>query len=213
MNASVNVGIESRMIDSELDPIVERIALEARRPVVADPDVRERLLEIIRAEMSLDRPGGQWNSAAARGILLTTPRFAALAAGLIGIGVLVGMNVRFGRDSQQTGRPDVVVVPNQLLASPDTIVTFVFAAPAAAKVSVVGDFNQWNANATPMSRIYHSDFWTVTVPMSVGRHIYSFFAVGKDGERWSADPTRPAAPDDGFGRANSVVLVGKGSPS
>jgi hypothetical protein len=47
--------------------------------------------------------------------------------------------------------------------------------------------------------------------MSAGRHLYSFFTVGKDGEQWLADPNAPAAPDDGFGRANSVIIVGKGS--
>jgi hypothetical protein len=36
--------------------------------------------------------------------------------------------------------------------------------------------------------------------------------IGADGERWIADPNAPAA-DDGFGRANSVILVGKGSAS
>jgi len=76
---------------------------------------------------------------------------------------------------------------------------------------VVGDFNQWNAGATPMTRIENSNAWRVTVPMSVGRHLYSFFTVGTDGEQWMADPSAPAAPDDGFGRANSVIIVGKGS--
>jgi hypothetical protein len=200
------------MTDSELDPIVERIAQEARRPVAADPDARDRLDAIIRAELGSDRASGKWNSSKAPAIALSMPRFAALAAGLVGIGVLVGMGSNFGRDSRLTGQSQIVGGTPHLPAS-DTLVTFVFPAPTAEKVSVVGDFNQWSATATPMSRIGNTDFWSVTVPMSVGRHIFSYFAVTKDGERWSADPTRPAAPDDGFGRANSVVLVGKGSAS
>ena len=200
------------MTDSELDPIIERIAQEARRPAAVDPDARDRLLAIVRADMGPDRTSGKSNSSSPRGFILTAPRFAALAAGLIGIGVLLGMNWSFGRDSQATGQAQLVDAISHMEAS-DTVVTFVFGASAAARVSVVGDFNQWNAAATPMTRVGNSDFWTVTVPMSVGRHIYSFFAVGKDGERWSADPHAPAAPDDGFGRANSVVLVAKGSAS
>jgi hypothetical protein len=198
------------MTDSELDPIIERIAHEARRPVAADPDARERLDAIIRAELGTDRASGQWSASRARAVSLTMPRFAALAAGLVGIGVLVGLASNFGRDSRVTGQPPQVADVHHLPAS-DTVVTFVFPAPTAEKVSVVGDFNQWDTTATPMTRIGNTDFWSVTVPMSVGRHIFSYFAVTKDGERWSADPTRPAAPDDGFGRANSVVLVGKGS--
>ena len=201
------------MTDFELDPIVERIVHEARRPVAVDPDARERLHAVIRAELGSDRASGQWNSPKPRAISLTMPRFAALAAGLIGIGVLFGMGSSFGRDSRMTGQSLTAGgTPTHLPAS-DSVVTFVFPAPTAEKVSVVGDFNQWNTSATPMHRIGNTDFWSVTVPMSVGRHIFSYFAVTKDGERWSADPTRPAAPDDGFGRANSVVLVGTGSTS
>jgi Carbohydrate-binding module 48 (Isoamylase N-terminal domain) len=205
----VNGGIESKMTDAELDPIVERIVHEARRPVATDPDARERLHAVIRAELGTDRASGKWNSAKPRAISLTMPWFAALAAGLVGIGVLVGLNSNFGRDGRMTGQP--LAAGGKHLPASDTLVTFVFPAPAAEKVSVVGDFNQWDTTATPMKRIDNTDFWSVTVPMSIGRHIFSYFAVTKDGERWSADPTRPAAPDDGFGRANSVVLVGKGS--
>jgi hypothetical protein len=198
------------MTDFELDPIVERIVHEARRPVAVDPDARERLHAVIRAELGSDRASGQWNSSKVRSISFSMPRFAALAAGLVGIGVLVGMGSNLGRGSRLTGQPSQVVDVQRPPAS-DTVVTFVFPAPSAEKVSVVGDFNGWNANATPMKRMGNTDFWSVTVPMSVGRHTFSYFAVTKDGERWSADPTRPAAPDDGFGRANSVVLVGTGS--
>ena len=38
------------MIEAELDPIIERIAREARRPVAVDPDARVRLVAAIRAE-------------------------------------------------------------------------------------------------------------------------------------------------------------------
>ena len=90
--------------------------------------------------------------------------------------------------------------------------TFVFVTHGATSVSLVGDFNQWNADATPMRRIENSNAWTVTVPLSAGRHLYSFRAVGADGEKFIADPNAPVS-DDGFGHQNSVVLVAKGSAS
>ena len=198
------------MTEIERDPIIEQIAREARRPVAVDPAAKARLMSAVRAEPSLVRSLGTTGSPR-HANAMSTPGFAALAAGLVGVGVLLGMGTSFGRDSQKTGQPTVVAdSPKQLPAS-DTVVTFVFPAGDAAKVSVVGDFNQWSATATPMRRVGNSDYWSVTVPMSVGRHLYSFLAVGRDGEKWSADPYAPAAPDDGFGRANSVVLVGKGS--
>ena len=80
---------------------------------------------------------------------------------------------------------------------------FVFVAPAAARVSLVGDFNRWDPDATPMQRT--GGTWTVTLPLAAGRHLYSFVV---DGTQWMPDPSAPLAPEDGFGHANSVVLVG-----
>jgi len=150
------------------------------------------------------------------GITISRSRFAALAAGLVGVGALLGWSFGFGRDSQRIGQPTVVVAddpsPRLPASSTDTMMTFVFVTHGATKVSIVGDFNQWNADATPMERIQNSNAWKVTVPLSAGRHLYSFYAVGADGEKWFADPNAPTA-DDGFGRENSIILVGKGSAS
>jgi hypothetical protein len=206
------------MIDSELDPIIEQIAREARRPVAVDPDAKERLLAAIRAESAPGDAGDEWESGAPQraGIFLTRGRFAAMAAGLVGVGALLGLGLGFGRGDQTIGLPTDVVAtgqsaPPSATSSPDTVVKFVFVAPHATKVSVVGDFNQWDATATPMKRDQDTGVWTVTLQLAAGRHLYSFLSVGADGERWVADPTAPTAPDDGFGRNNSVVLVGKGS--
>jgi hypothetical protein len=207
------------MIDSERDPIIERIAQEARRPVAVDAGAKARLLAAISAEGMPGSVDDDIEVGAMRrpGILLSGSRFAALAAGLVGVGALLGSNFRFGRDSQGIGQPSVVVAdgpsPRLPASTSDTVMTFVFVTHGASTVSIVGDFNQWNAEATPMRRIENTNAWTVTVPLAAGRHLYSFFAVGADGEKWLADPNAPAAPDDGFGRVNSVVLVGKGSSS
>jgi hypothetical protein len=207
------------MIDSGEDPIIERIAGDARRPVAVSSDAKARLMAAIRAEGS---PGSFEADTAEfrlyrperRGIMMSNAGLAAMAAGLVGIGVLVGLNVNFGRDSREIGQPPVVAAntPSRLPATSaaDTVMTFVFVTHDASKVSLVGDFNQWSADATPMTRIANSNAWTVTVPLAAGRHLYSFYAVGSDGEKWLADPNAPSS-DDGFGRENSVVLVRKGS--
>jgi hypothetical protein len=210
------------MIDLGGDPIIERIVGDARRPVAVDPDAKARVMAAVRAEgapgsfeadtaeFSLYRPAPR------NGIVFSTWKLAALAASLVGIGALIGTAFNFSRDSQPTGQPQVVAADgpsSRLPASPaaDTVMTFVFVTHDASKVSLVGDFNQWSAEATPMTRIANSNAWTVTVPLSAGRHLYSFYAIGSDGEKWLADPNAPATPDDGFGRRNSVVLVGKKS--
>ena len=190
-----------------LDANVRWIVTEAKRPVPLDSVARARLLEALRAEPA---PQGATPIMA----WLTEPRrfalpplaAAALAAGLVGIGVLGGLALnRDGRRAEQL--PAVAVVHPQL---PDSVaartVRFVLIAPQASKVSVVGDFNGWNAGATPMSSQNRDGTWTVYVPLEPGLHTYSFVV---DGSHFVPDPAAPIAPDDGFGHLSSVVLVRK----
>ena len=194
------------MTDSELHPFVESIAREARRPVVTDPAARERIMAAVRAEPVPVRRSGVWSRLVAPRTFALSPAMGTLlAAGLVGIGVLVG-NLALNRDGQSAaGRPSVAVAP-QLPVS-DTVVRFVYVAPRATSVYVVGDFNGWDTTKTPLSRTSQDGVWSVTLPLSAGRHIYAYVVDGS----WSADPHAPLAPDDGFGHANSVKLVRGGS--
>jgi 1,4-alpha-glucan branching enzyme len=88
-----------------------------------------------------------------------------------------------------------------------TPVRFVLVAPRASRVSVVGDFNRWNTAASPMRRSGDGRSWSVEVPLPPGRHVYAFVV---DGEV-VRDPDAAAAPDDGFGVRNSVLLVADGT--
>ena len=194
------------MTDSELHPFVESIAREARRPVVTDRAARERIMAAVRAEpVPVRRSEILSRLVAPRTFSLSPAMGTLLAAGLVGIGVLVG-NLALNRDGQSAaGRPSVAVAP-QLPVS-DTVVRFVYVAPRANAVYVVGDFNGWDTTKTPLSRTSKDGVWSVTLPLSTGRHIYAFVVDGS----WSADPHAPLAPDDGFGHANSVKLVRGGS--
>jgi hypothetical protein len=135
---------------------------------------------------------------------------AALAAGLVGVGMLLG-HLQIDRGGQPaTGRYDTVAVSQPPLASsPDTnIIKFVLVAPHASTVSVVGDFNNWDADATPMTRTKTGGTWSVAIRLPAGRHVYAFVVNGASGTQWVADPSAPLAPEDGLGAPNSVVLVG-----
>jgi hypothetical protein len=195
------------MIDSEQHPYVEWIVSEARRPVVTDQAARDRIMAAVRAEPVVPRRPRLWDRIREPHAFRLSPAGGGLiAAGLIGVGVLAGafVNNRGGRST--AGSPQVAVVNPQLPVS-DTVVKFVFVAPQAAKVSVVGDFNGWDSTKTPMARGSNGGVWTVTLPLTTGRHLYSFVVDGS----WNADPGAPLAPDDGFGHANSVKLVRRGS--
>jgi len=51
-------------------------------------------------------------------------------------------------------------------------------APEAKKVSIVGDFNNWNPNATPMTR-QPDGCWMVSLELRHGYHQYVFLVDGK----------------------------------
>lgn len=57
-------------------------------------------------------------------------------------------------------------------------VNFVCVAPDAKHVSVVGDFNQWQAHATPMKRQVDGA-WTIQLALNHGHHHYLFIVDGK----------------------------------
>jgi len=96
------------------------------------------------------------------------------------------------------GEPDVRPIPQQ----------FVFRSATARRVSVVGDFNEWNAARAPMTREAAGDLWSVTIPIAPGRHTYGFmvndstFALDQD-----ARVARARDPD--LGVEGSVVIVGR----
>ena len=186
-----------------IDPSVQWIITEARRPVVMDSAARARLMEALRLEEAPRRqsPVLAWLVEPRR---LSLPPLATLAAaaGLVGIGILSGLLI--GRDGRApTAQPPAVAAKPQL---PDSltarVVKFVLVAPQASKVSLVGDFNGWDTDATPAER--QSDgSWVTFVQLHPGRHVYSFVL---DGKVFMNDPAAPIVPND-FGQQNSVVVV------
>lgn len=195
------------MTDSELDPYVEWIAREAGRPVRLRPEARTRLLAAVRQEPRPSRRAPGWRWLVQPRLTLSPLVGTALAAGLVGIGVLfTSLRDTNNGEGLTTGQPRAVTASDRAqLPASDTVVTFVYFGPSASGVSVVGDFNDWNVAANPMQR--SGDVWTLTVPLATGRHLYSFVVRNAQGEQWVADPNAPLAPDGGFGNTNSVVLV------
>jgi hypothetical protein len=87
-----------------------------------------------------------------------------------------------------------------------TVVQFALPVPAAHQVVVVGDFNHWDTNATPLRRTPNGT-WRTTVRLKPGAHVYSFVV---DGNRWVPDPSAPLAPGSDFGSPNSLMTVASG---
>jgi hypothetical protein len=84
-------------------------------------------------------------------------------------------------------------------------VQFVLDDRRATSVSVVGDFNAWDAAAAPLVRDSVSGVWSALVGVTPGRHVYAFLVNGRE---WKLDPRAPRAKDADYGTEQSVMIVG-----
>jgi len=167
--------------DDGLDESVQRLTDALRDPVPVRAAWRHQLVSRIERE----RPRRGW---------IVRP-WMALAAGMLifAFGIIAGRVSRPGVASSPASGP-----PRQTAA-----VRFVYVAPNARSVALVGDFNQWNPTAVPLKRLAGGT-WITDVPLSPGRYAYAFLVDGK----LMADPAAPrATPKDDFGFANSVLMV------
>lgn len=74
--------------------------------------------------------------------------------------------------------------------------------PSVAQVHVVGSFNDWDPNQTPMRR--QDGVFNTILLLPPGSYEYMFVV---DGQEWVSDPLAVEKRDDGFGGANAVLDV------
>jgi 1,4-alpha-glucan branching enzyme len=119
----------------------------------------------------------------------------AAAAGFVLLGVGLANVVR----------PNAGSVPQVAAGSVATpaAVRFVLVSEDAQRVSLVGDFNGWNAATLPLQRGPDGRSWTIEVRLPPGRYAYAFSVDG----RLVADPSAPRSADEDFGVPTSVALV------
>jgi hypothetical protein len=183
-----------------------------------------RPIEHVVAELRMPvRVRAEWRAGLLRGIAMLPPPglvgtqrgrhwrvrpLTALAAGLAcALAGAALATLLLGR-SQRGAAPDTFTSLTATMPLPGehagrSTVRFVFVAPYAARVSLVGDFNGWNPSAMPMRRSSDGRAWTIDVPLVPGRHVYSFVVDGD----LAPDPAAPRAGDDDFGVPSSVVVV------
>jgi hypothetical protein len=194
----------------ELDSVLQRAVAALRLPVRGFDGLDDRIMDAVRAEPTHPRLAQARRWTAARYTVRLSP-LGALAAAAAIAGVLLG-GVWAGRMSAIQAAPGSGLATSIAAQAPRTgsgdaavqSVRFEVAAPGAAQVALVGDFNDWNPAATPLRATRRNGVWSVTVPIAPGRHEYAFVV---DGERWIPDPHAPRAAAADFGSANSVVTV------
>ena len=77
------------------------------------------------------------------------------------------------------------------------------AVPDAGKVTVVGDFNGWDENATPLKKQKDGGF-SVTLELECGREYRFRYLI--DGQRWENDWNADRYSANPFGNEDSVVM-------
>ena len=82
-------------------------------------------------------------------------------------------------------------------------IPFWFAAPKARKVSLAGDFNNWNPEDMPMYKGTNG-VWYLTVSLKPGLHEYRILADGI----WKDDPAADQKVPNMMGSENCVKTVG-----
>ncbi|MBH0196672.1 MAG: hypothetical protein HP494_14035 [Nitrospira sp.] len=83
-------------------------------------------------------------------------------------------------------------------------VRFTVLAPGAKQVGLVGSFNGWRKDATPMTMMDSSGLWLVDVPLNEGEHTFMYLI---DDTRWITPPLAEDFVTDDYGQANGVVIV------
>lgn len=200
--------------DEEERAFIERISKSLRAAEALAPDFMDRLGAAVRADGE-GAPGSAhdpdahvpwWRKRTTIRVSLSPLGGLALAAGLGAVIVLGALALRtvgdHGAGLVMSGRSVRTAAVHT-----DTvhIVRFVFVAPRATSVALVGDFNNWRREATPLRPTGSDGIWSVTVPMSSGSHQYAFVINGTE---WVADPAAGTSVTDDFGTTTSVLTVG-----
>lgn len=189
----------------EDDEKLNQIARELRQPIPVSESFDERVMAAVRRLPKHTR-FGLWSR-------LTTPRTVTvtpLSWGLLAASLLVFALLGAAHASVDLGRvtrPLAKALFAQGDAKPahDQPVQFVLVAPDAKKVSVVGDFNGWDASHAGFQAHHRGGgVWSVTAPVPVGHHRYSFVV---DDSVWVSDPNAPQVMDNDYGVTNSAIVV------
>lgn len=193
------------MID-ERDAVIEAVRGRLRASVADEADPRA-VARILSAAFAAPAPSrwrrwlDAWHLPVMSRVGAAVVAMIALAAGFLARGVLPN---RAPADPMAvTGEFPIPVTPASDPRAGAVATQFVFEAPAAQSVALVGDFNGWVPTAAPLVRL-PSGVWTVTVPLMPGRHVYAFLV---DGVRLESDPRAAAVVDADYGRPSSVVMV------
>ena len=222
-NPGIDIPRDDDM-EPELHAFADRVASGLRAPERVGDGFEARLLEAVARETpawAAARPARQasavagdiprgWRAALVPRTFRLSPlaglAAAAAFAGIVALGTAEVVSRRAVAVATSPATPPAATLATAPARDTVHVVQFVLVAPSAARVSVVGDFNDWKVDATPLRSVRAGGVWMVSLPLPAGRHEYSFVV---DGTTWVTDPGAPVAVESDFGAPSSVVTVGE----
>jgi hypothetical protein len=194
------------MTDHETDPLVQRAVEELRQlpPLnqaavrrIADAAAAARLAPADDDLLRSPRPRVRW--------WMTAGLAAAAIVGFLARGLVP---LDHAADTAAVPTPPVAPAVRTVASTSAAVALvpqpFVLENSNAHRVAVVGDFNNWNPNDTPMTRSPDGGLWSAIVPVMPGRHVYGFMV---DDSIFVLDPRVPKVRDPDFGTDASVRMV------
>jgi 1,4-alpha-glucan branching enzyme len=106
------------------------------------------------------------------------------------------------RQASTVARPVAPKATHKAQRPAEKPVEFVLHQPQARTAAVVGSFNGWDVNRTPMN-LEPQGSWKATVWLPAGRYEYRFVVDGQ----WMSDPGARESVQNTFGSTNSVLVV------
>jgi hypothetical protein len=197
--------------EHEVDPFIEEIAGELKRPVRFDSSFESRVMAAIAPPVAPVEPARRVSTPwilRPRTFYVSPLAGLAVAAGLVAIITLSVLRAAPSPDlaARESVDTSLVLVPSQFvpvaLAPSIYAAPFTYIDPNAKSVAVVGSFNDWDATRDVLTRSGDS-VWTHNVMLAPGRYEYQLVVDGK----WIADPGAQRTADSDFGGTNSVLIV------
>ena len=202
------------MSEQEIDPFIEEIAGELRRPVRFDSTFESRVMAAIEqpvVPLPVERKASTPWLLRPRTLYVSPLAGLAVAAGIVAI---VTMSVlRTVPSTPVANNPDSAFGPgrnpilnnvaNRAPAPPVPVsAPFTYIDRNAKSVAVVGNFNDWDTTATVLT-LTSDSVWTGSAMLMPGRYEYQLVVDGK----WIADPGAQRTATSEFGGANSVMII------
>jgi len=196
--------------EHEIDPFIEDIAAELKRPVHFDSTLESRVMAALEqpvVPLPVERTRSTPWLLRPRTLYVSPLAGLAVAAGLVAIITMSVLRTVPSREIAGAKVTDTVpvLIPGRLISvgNPAPVAApFTYIDHRAKSVAVVGSFNDWDATRNVLT-LTSDSVWTATVPLTPGRYEYQLVVDGK----WIADPGAQQTAASEFGAANSVLIV------